>query len=286
MLDSLQHPSKNALNISLLIAVLIFLGLLFNDTLYQTGRICWEVEDYSHGLILPFISLYFLWGKREQIVNSSVANFSFIGLTLSILGLVIFSLGTVSNLLFATWFSFFPTVIGMSFLIFGAEAGKQIAMPLLLMFMAKPMPDALVPKLFFPLQVIAAKLSAWVLDLLGVPVFLKGNIIEIPGLSLMVEEACSGMRSVMALLTVSVIVLYSTRVSNILKATIVGLSIIVAIALNMLRVAATGILAHFYDKSAAEGFFHGFSGLVTFILGLTIIYYIANLLSKFSNQEF
>lgn len=263
----------------------VLIGYTFGPTLAETARICWENEDYSHGILLPFITIYLLWERRTEVkrllsCESAPVPFSFLGLLLLIVGLGILFVGTVADLLYIRWVGFFPAVLGGLFLIFGPRVSTLLAGPFLLNFMAKPVPDALVPQLFFPLQVLAARCSAHVLEVLNVPVHLMGNVIEIPGMTLMVEQACSGMRSVFALMTVSLIVLISVRMTFFGKTLVLLTSLAVAIGLNILRVAITGVLAHFYDRRAAEGFFHSFSGMIVFIVGLAIVYGIGRVLER------
>lgn len=273
-----------------ILAALIPAGLLlalFWSTLYETALICWHEEDYSHGVLLPFISGYFLYTNWAQIkarlaLPVRMNTFSDIGAGVLVLalGMGMFLLGEVANLLFIRWLAFFIAASGTMFLVLGLKHSAPFLGPLLLNFMAKPLPDSLVPKLFFPLQVMAARVSARVLELLNVPVYLKGNIIEIPGMQLMVEEACSGLRSLMALITVACIVLYSIELPLIAKLILLLSSVGIAILLNVVRVASTGVLAHFYDPKAATGFFHTFSGLVVFVIGLIILYYLGALLQR------
>jgi exosortase len=155
-----------------------------------------------------------------------------------------------------------------------------IAPPVLLLFMAKPLPDSIVVRLFWPLQVLAARVSKLALELFNVPVYLSGNIIEIPEMRLLVEEACSGMRSVMALLTLSLIVIYFVPLRWYSKLILVAASVVTAIVINVCRVAMTGLLAHFYDPSTATGFFHTFSGMIVFVVGLPVLYGVGLLLTK------
>ena len=271
------------------VVVIALLALLFGATVYDIGRICWNEEDYSHGLLLPAITAFFLWEKRAELKakifgDAAPVPFSLAGLALLVVGLAIYALGSVSNLLYVRWVALFPTLLGACFMTFGTGIAPLVTTPLLLNFMAKPIPDALVPKLFFPLQVLAAKISAWVLDALNVPVYITGNIIEIPGMQLMVEEACSGMRSVFALLTVAVIVLYSVAMPFYAKTIVFFSALLVAICLNVVRVAATGVLAYFYDPDAAKGFFHSFAGMIVFILGLVILYGLGTVLNRLTTK--
>lgn len=263
--------------------------VLYMPTLKEIASICWTDDDYSHGLILPFVALYILWDRRSyfrknvlerQQAEFSTKSVSVYGALLLALGMLLFLIGSAANTLFIRWISFFPAASGFLYLLLGRHVANFLTPPLLLLYMAKPLPDSLVPKLFNPFQVEAAKISASVLDMLNVPVHLIGNIIEIPGMRLMVEEACSGMRSLMALLTVAIIVNALVNLSNTMKLAMVVLAVLIAVILNVVRVAMTGILAYFYDPDSATGFFHTFSGMVVFLIGLTLLYGIGTALSR------
>lgn len=264
--------------------LILFIGL-FYQTIKETAIICWTDDDYSHGIILPLISIYLIRQKLPEIKKFfSNQTFSIFGLFLLVTGILILLVGSLTDLLYLRWLSLFITLTGLIYLNFSKDFAKEITAPLLLNFMAKPLPDSLIPKLFFPLQVIAAKVSYFVLDFLEVPVRLKGNIIEIPGMQLMVEEACSGLRSLIALLTVAAIVVSSMELKFYQKLLLLAFSIITAIVLNIFRVATTGLLAHFVSQTAATGFFHTFSGLIVFTVGLIILYTFANFLTKRKND--
>lgn len=267
----------------------VLLALLFGKTIAGIAAICWTDDDYSHGLLLPFIAAYLLWTKQEEVraalFEQGEPEFSRSGLVLLLCGVFLAALGGITDILFAKWLALFPTVIGGLQLILGTRRAALFVMPIVLLFMAKPIPDSLVPKLFFPLQVFAARVSASTLRLLDVPVYLRGNIIEIPHMSLMVEEACSGIRSLMALLTVALIVVLLVPLRNWMRLLILAVSVVTAVALNVLRIALTGVLAHFVDPSTATGFFHTFSGLIVFVLGLAIVYGFAALLACVASEK-
>ena len=279
-----SHSVKNPLLILPLLACLVLLYLFF-PTLRYIAEVCWSDDDYSHGILLPLVSAYMIWDRWDQIIASvrqsqekipSDPSGEFKILLPSCIlffGLLLFFFGTASGIFFANWIAFFPAMLGLIFLSFGKTLTLISASPLLILFMAKPLPDSLVVRIFWPLQVFAARVSAKTLELLDVPVYLTGNIIEIPGMKLLVEEACSGMRSVMALVTLALIVIYFIELRWFSKLAIVALSLLVAVMLNIFRVALTGLLAYFYDPAAATGFFHSFSGLIVFLVGLPILYY-------------
>ena len=280
---------NSRLNYLLGVAVIILLGLLFYIPLIDIAEICWTDDDYSHGLILPFVTLYMWWDQKENILkaisvstaeNTKLANLGY--WIMILVGLMLLGLGIASQLSFFSWVAFFPVCIALIGICFGTTVANIFTGPFLLMFMAKPLPDSIVVRIFWPLQVLAARIGALTLELLHVPVYLSGNVIEIPNMKLLVEEACSGMRSVMALLTLSFIMIYFSALNIFGKILIVLSSLLLAIVLNVFRVSLTGVLAHFYDPEAATGFFHTFSGLIVFVVGLPIIFSLASLYSRLS----
>jgi exosortase len=276
----------NFLGFTLLTCSLLLLITLFLPALRDIYVICNTDDDYSHGLLLPFIIGYIYWDRKEEIrdfyekVTPAKLPSTIISLLLLIFGLFGHLLGLTSNLSYFSWLAFFPTTLGIIGLGFNLKFMIQTAGPFLLLIMAKPLPDSVVVRIFWPLQVLAAKIGAWTLSVLGVPVYLSGNVIEIPTMKLMVEEACSGMRSVMALLTLAFIMIFLNKLKPFYKVLLVLISLLLAITLNVFRVAMTGVLAHFYDPEAAQGFFHTFSGLIVFIVGLPAIYAATALLAK------
>lgn len=290
-------PKFNAFRFAAVLLLIALLGFMYYPTLSWIIDICWNDNDYSHGLLLPFITFYIVWNLRNERwpaiarklerdpQRNDLNTVSTSAVTLLVGGLFLFFVGQLSQSAFASWLSLFPVLTGIFYLIFGPMVAPYFVGPMLLNFMAKPLPDSLTISIFWPLQVMAAKISAAVLKLFDVPVYLVGNIIEIPHMRLLVEEACSGMRSVMSLVTVACIIPFLFPLSKLAKFAVLIASILLAVGLNVVRVAATGLLAHFYDPSAAEGFFHEFSGLVVFIVGLAILYSIVSLMTKSAPAE-
>ncbi len=279
--------SSTSLKYLLLIGNLLVLALLFYPTVAKIAEICWRDDAYSHGLILPIVVAYILWERRGDIARHLQVSppFSIFGTLLLVIGIFLFYVGQAGGSLFASWVALIPTLGGLVFMTFGSRAGFAIFPPLCILYLAKPLPDSLIPQLFGPFQSLAARLSARSLELANVPVHVVGNIIEIPGMRLLVEEACSGMRSLMALLTVSVIVCFLLPLSLLSKILIVIISVFVALALNIFRVATTGFLAHFYSPESASGFFHTFSGMLVFLLGLTIVYLAGRLIVRLRGEK-
>ena len=276
--------SDNQLSISEFIPALVLLLLLigvYYPIIHKVYVICDTNEDYSHGLFLPFFSAFLIWTKKEEIFSayskfptiSSKAKYG--GILLIVIGLFGAVVGAASDILFPSWVSLFVTLCGILLISLPRKLLLIIAPTLLLNYMAFPLPGSLIPWFFNRFQVMAAKASAWTLELLGVPVFLQGNIIEIPHMRLMVEQACSGMRSMVTLLTVAIIVIQMRKFRWYNGILLLIISTLTAIGFNVIRVVATGLLSHFVGPHMARGFAHEFTGIVTFVGGLFVIFFLS-----------
>ena len=283
----MQKTFLNYLPHLLLIGCILgLLGLLYSFTFVSMAKICWNNDDYSHGLFLPFAAGYLIWLRRNALLAAwNEPSMASPHITARILGSVLLMAGCLLVVITRSmhmqdsvpqWLSFYVIVSGIFLLSLRPKVVALVLPPILLCFMAKPIPDSMVPRLFNPFQAFAASVSAKVLDKLNVPVHSEGNVIEIPGMRLLVEEACSGMRSLMALTTVALIVLMVIPFPRWIQLLVFGFSIFLALFLNVVRVAATGVLAYFVSHELATGFFHTFSGLVVFFVGLIILFSISN----------
>jgi exosortase len=155
--------------------------------------------------------------------------------------------------------------MGIVLLFLGREVFRILFFPMSFLFLMIPLPQSLVNIAAFPLQLIAAQWAVEGLHILGIPVLLEGNIIHLAHSDLFVAEACSGLRSLMALLTLGVVFAHFFRPGKPIQQVLLVVSTIpIAVAVNSLRVALTGVLAHNFGEQAATGFIHEFQGMITF----------------------
>lgn len=216
-------------------------------------------EDYSFGLLLPFVSGYIIYLKWPQIRNV-VWRPSWLGLVFLALGLGASLLGQLSLSLFVQRFSFLLALVGVIFIIGGWNLFKQLSFPLLLLALMIPGPEAIMKKLTFPLQLTSSSLAAFCLQMLGIPVLRQGNVIDLGVRQLQVVQACSGLRYILSLMALGIIYCYFYQ-QRLWKAALLLIFLIpAAIVANALRVAAMGIF-----PSLQEGFLHQFSGWLIFL---------------------
>jgi exosortase len=130
------------------------------------------------------------------------------------------------------------------------------------------------------MQLFASKVAAGCLDLIGIPVLREGNIIQLANTSLEVVEACSGIRSLISLIALSVVFAYFSQSGTWKRVVLVLSTFPIAIIANAARVTGTGILAHHYGQTVAQGFFHGFSGWILFVVAFVCLFVLGALLSR------
>jgi exosortase len=148
-----------------------------------------------------------------------------------------------------------------------------------------PIPAILFSQITFPLQTLASHLAALMLRAVGIPVLLEGHVIVIPAMPLEVAEACSGIRSLLSLTTLSIIYGYLMEASVRVRVILALAAIPIAVTANSLRIVGTGLVVQYWDPNQAEGFFHAFSGWLIFVVSLIMLFLLHGLLRLIKGQE-
>ena len=130
-------------------------------------------------------------------------------------------------------------------------------------------------------QLLASQVGEAGLRLAGVPVLREGNVMVLARTTLEVAEACSGIRSLVSLLTLGIVLGYFSDSRLWVRIVVALCTIPVAIATNGMRVAGTGVAAAYVGPEAATGFLHTFSGWLVFVLAFVILFSVQQLLFKF-----
>lgn len=238
-------------------------GLLFHDVIAKLVQ-DWATDDnYSHGFLIVPISLYLAWERRDRLLRAPLAPSS-LGLIVLVGGIVLLVAGVLGAELFVTRIALLAVLTGGILYIFGWVHLRLLAFPLALLLLMIPIPAIIFNQVAFPLQLLASRFAAGVLSLWGIPVLREGNVIILAHTTLEVAEACSGIRSLMSLVTLGILLGYFTESRSWVRWVLGLVTIPTAILANGLRVAGTGILAHYWGAEMAEGFFHTFSGWLIF----------------------
>jgi exosortase len=274
----------------------------------RLGRFWWEDENYSHGLLIPFVIGYILWAERARLASIEKRPRLVWGTAGVVFALFALWAGTAGAELFVQRTSLIVLLAGVVVYFWGWRLLRAVAVPLLLLALAIPVPAIIFNKIAFPLQLFASRCAVWAMRGFDIPVLREGNVIELYPLGstttkrLEVVEACSGIRSLMTLVTLAVVFAYFTHPSSedgdggdgdkrrsryaALRAVLIVLAAIpIAIITNAARVSGTGILARYYGTQVADGFFHTFSGWVVYIAAFLLLFAFGWLLDRFNPQR-
>lgn len=239
-----------------------------------------HLPDFSHGFLIPFVSLYFAYEGRKE-WSALIIPGQWSGLIWIVVGVIVLFLGNLATEFFLMRFSLLLVMGGIILFLFGKPFLKKLSFPLGYLIFMIPIPSIFLDRITFPLQLFASKVAAASLELIGIPVLREGNIIQLANTSLEVAEACSGIRSLISLLALAVAFAYFSQKTPVKRIFLVLSTIPIAVIANALRVSGTGILAHFYGDSVAQGFFHSFSGWLLFVVAFVCLFGVSAFLAKF-----
>lgn len=269
----------------------------------------WFDENYSHGLLIPFIIGYIIWSQRDKLAQAKFKPSLLLGGAAILFALFALWAGVAGAELYTQRMSLLLLLAGITVYFWGLTLLRLLIVPLGLLFLAIPIPAIIFNKIAFPLQLFASRCAVWSMSMLGIPVLRQGNIIELKPLNsfdtkkLEVVEACSGIRSLMTLLTLAVVFAYFTHTPSgdppkrggrfgwlrsywFWRAVIIVVSAVpVAILTNAFRVSGTGVLAHYYGTAVADGFFHSFSGWAIYIVAFILLFGIGMILDRFKPAQ-
>jgi exosortase len=227
----------------------------------------WQDPNYGHGFFVPLFVGYILWQERSRWrdVTRQPSNWGLLAM-LGAVGLLM--VGSLGAELFTSRFSLLLLFGGMVLFLAGWKTLRAVCFPLGFLFFMIPLPAIIYNEVTLPLQLLASRFAVHSLQILRVPALREGNLIFLPNYTLEVVEACSGIRSLMALLALAVAYGYWLQERSWMRIALVIMMAPIAIISNGLRIVGSGMLAYRVTPQAAEGFFHMFSGWLIFLCAL------------------
>jgi exosortase D (VPLPA-CTERM-specific) len=234
--------------------------------------------NVSHGIFVPLVALFVLWQDRKRLKAIPSAP-SWAGIPLVVLSLLTLVLGILGADIFLPRVSLLILLAGLIILFRGWTFFRAVLFPWAFLILMIPPPTLIINQITFPLQLLAARLSTALLELVNVPVLREGNVIRLASMPLDVAEACSGIRSLLSLVTLSIIYGYLMETRMWARILLVCSAVPIAVAANGFRIFGTGLLVQYWDPDKAEGFFHEFSGWLIFVVALIMLFAVHRLIS-------
>lgn len=244
---------------------------LYLPTLSRLFAQWMEDSDYSHGFFVPLFSFYVVWQRRVQL-SQLLPQPSWAGLPLLAFAMSVLILGQLGAELFLARFSLLLTAAGVIVLFLGWSHFRAVLFPWAFLFLMIPIPAIIFNQITFALQLVASRVAAATLALFGIPILQEGNLIHLPTLTLEVAEACSGIRSLVTLLTLAIIYGYLMDRRLWVRWLLAVSSIPIAVVANSTRIIGTGILVQYWGAARAQGYLHALWGWIVFLVSLMLLY--------------
>jgi exosortase D (VPLPA-CTERM-specific) len=240
-------------------------------------------EDYSYGFLIPVMFAYVIWDKRGELKGVKAGtSWPVLPVLLFFVALSLYGiLGSSGNISMPA----IPVlVVLLTAFLFGIAMTKRLTVALMLLFFMVPMPASLDRTVGVFLKNISSLIGTWFIRAFGITVHLSGNVLDLGSSQLQVVDACSGLRYILPLMALGLIFGYFFEKTFWKRALLFLVTIPISIFMNSIRIGVTGVLTEHYGSEVAEGFFHGFSGWIIFMVAFALLFLLRWLL-KFLGRD-
>jgi exosortase D (VPLPA-CTERM-specific) len=227
-------------------------------------------EEYSHAYLIPLIALFIAWQQKNELARIRFSG-SWLGVLVVVFGILLGLMGQLGSVYTLQQLGLVTAIVGTVIALTGIKALRILWMPLLLLYFMIPLPQFLNVKLSASMQLISSEIGVWFLRLIGVSVFLEGNVIDLGVYQLQVAEACDGLRYLYPLLTLGLVLAYFYKGAMWKRVAIFFSSIPITILMNSLRIASIGVMVDHWGIGMAEGFLHDFQGWAVFMVSFALM---------------
>ena len=252
-------------------------ALAFHSTLSDLLNVWARSEDYSHGFLIIPVSLYLIWRKRQELATLKIYS-SKSGLAIIVASLFLYLFSILGGIATLASVAMVFTIFGIVIYLYGYEVTKRLAFPLFFLFFMIPIPSQIYASLTITLQLLVTKISTMILAFTGMPVLAEGNLVLLPNNKLQVVNACSGLRSMTSILTLSALFGYLMLNSFWSKSLLFLSGIPVSIFINIIRIVLLAVLSHFFTMDIGSEPFHSLIGVTIFIFALIFLFAFKSLL--------
>lgn len=244
-----------------------------------------EVDSYySHGFVIPLLSAFVIWWKRDGLKTMNVVP-SRAGLWVLGGGLGLYLLATSWLVNIVSAMSMLVVLVGLSLYLLGPTVTRGLWFPLAYLLYMIPLPKISIIYITFWLKLLVASLAAGVVDAVGIPVLLDGAYLALPNGVVEIENACSGLRSLIALTALGAMYAYLAPLATARKWILLVVSVPIALAANLLRVVTMVLVSYRYGPRGRAFEWTDFTtGLLVFGLALLGLYLISKILKAWNGR--
>ncbi len=238
---------------------------------------------YGHGFLIPLVSLFIVW-QRKDILKKCKISAETTGLWIAAAGILIHIVCAALKVYFMSGFSFIFVLYGLILFFFGKEITRNLIFPIFFLFAMVPLPLVIIGNLVVRLKLAAIQCSVFILNHIGFSSIKDGSIIKMPGSFLVIGDPCSGLRSLISLLTLGALFAFTMKMSYIKKAFFLLMSIPIAIASNVLRITLLCVINDLYGEKVL-GYFHDPSGFLVFAFAFVALFTTGKALEEKPNEN-
>jgi exosortase len=275
-MQNLQN--KRPLFLHLLI-IGVLLGVLYAPLFPELWEVWDQDPNYGHGLFVPLLACYLIWRQRKEIQGTEKFPYG-PGLIIVLLGVLQYLVGVVGNELFTMRSSMVVVILGVLLTLWGKKRTKVLLFPVFYLLLMIPIPYIIFNAIAFPMKLFATKWAVFFIGFLRISVYSEGNIIHLHNTTLEVVNACSGLRSLMALFTFGLVFAYVAQRRFLHRGILVAAIFPIAIASNITRIIITALLAHYKGPETAHSFLHDTSGIVVYTVATILLFGTNEILRK------
>jgi exosortase D (VPLPA-CTERM-specific) len=266
-----------------LIAV-VLAAIAFRGALFELVRRWTVQEEYSHGFLVPLVTAWLLWTRRD-VLFADMGQPSWTGPALIMLATMMHAVGVFSAIFILSQLAFIVALLGITLAIGGFSLLRAAFFPTIFLIFAIPLPYFIDASLSLDLQLISSQLGVFFIRLFGIPVYLDGNLIDLGNYKLQVVDACSGLRYLFPLLSLSFLAAYLFDAPIWQRALVLLSSIPITIAMNGFRIGLVGVTMDRWGPGMAEGALHFFEGWIIFIASAMLLTLEIYLLARLSGRN-
>jgi exosortase D (VPLPA-CTERM-specific) len=256
---------------------------LFWDGLAIMGSAWVDSPEYSHCLLIPPVALFLIWQQKDRLERIPFEG-SWGGVTLVLLGGGLLLLGQLATIYTLVQYAYLVTLYGLVLSFTGPRAFRFLAVPMLILAFMIPLPAFFLFNLSTKLQLLSSEIGVWFMRLLGISVFVEGNVIDLGGYKLQVAEACDGLRYLFPLMTLSFLIAYFYKGALWKRIVLFLTSVPVTVVMNSWRIGTIGFMVEHWGIGMAEGFLHEFQGWMVFMLSAAMLIGEMTLLNRIGHE--